>query len=277
MELFFDAGRSINLLPSSLGTVPFLRNGIVPKAMNATLDPAEYARLPSGRHRLTREAVVASQRGRLLDATAQVVAEKSYASATVADIVARAGVSRRTFYEQFPDKETAFIAAYDIAVELVLGRLRDAMESLPDGDWRTRARVSVETVMEVLADEPAFARAVHIETLAAGSAALRRRAEFYSLIADLWRGLHERARLEDPRLTPLPIAAFALLTGGLDELIRERLRTQGAAALPELAEPALGVVFAFLGRRNPPRVEVRWDPAGPSLAEESGPSPSKRS
>ena len=245
--------------------------------MGASLEPAEYQRLASGRHRLTREAVVASQRGRLLDATAQVVAEKGYAATTVADIVARAGVSRRTFYEQFPDKETAFIAAYDIAVELVLGRLRDAMEAHPDGDWRTRARVSVETVMEVLADEPAFARAVHIETLAAGPAALRRRAEFYALIAELWRGLHERARIEDPRLTPLSDTAFALLTGGLDELIREWLRTRGAAALPELAEPALQVVFAFLGRRNPPRVEVRWGPADPDFAEETDPPPSNRS
>src|SRR5882724_3806888 len=66
------------------------------------------ARLPSGRHGLAREAVVASQRGRLLDAMAEVVAEKGYQATTVADVVERAGVSRRTFYEQFPDREACF-------------------------------------------------------------------------------------------------------------------------------------------------------------------------
>jgi AcrR family transcriptional regulator len=245
--------------------------------MNASLEPAEYERLPSGRHHLTRDAVLASQRGRLLEAAVQVVAEKGYAAATVAEIVARAGVSRRTFYEQFPGKEACFLAAYNAGVELVLGWMREAIEAAPEDDWRARARASVETFMSVLAEEQEFARALHLETFAAGPAALRRRAEVFGLIAQMWRGLHERARREDPRLTALPDQAFLALVGGLDELIRECLRTRGAAELPELAEPALQVVFAFLGRRNPPRVAVRWGPAGPGPSEETGSAPSNRS
>ncbi len=245
--------------------------------MNASLDPAEYERLPSGRHRLTRDAVLASQRGRLLEAGVEVVAEKGYAAATVADIVARAGVSRRTFYEQFPDKEACFLAAYETGVDIVLRTIREAIEAVPVDDWRARARASVETFMEVLAVEPAFAQALHIEMFAAGPAALRRRAEVFGLIAELWRGLHARAREEDPRLMALPDGAFLALVGGLDELIRECLRTRGAAALPDVAESALHVVFAFLGRRNPPRVEVRWGTAGAGPSEETGPAASNRS
>ena len=245
--------------------------------MNASPDPGDYGRLPSGRHRLTRDAVLASQRGRLLEASVQVVAEKGYAATTVADIVARAGVSRRTFYEQFPDKEACFLAAYDTGVELVLGTIREAIDAVPVDDWRARARASVETFMDVLAVEPAFAQALHIEMFGAGPAALRRRAEVFGLIAELWRGLHARAREEDPRLMVLPDDAFLALVGGLDELIRECLRTRGAAGLPELTEPALQVVFAFLGRRNPPRVEVRWTSAGLASSEETGPAPSNRS
>ena len=206
-----------------------------------------------------------------------MVAEKGYAATTVADIVARAGVSRRTFYEQFPDKEACFLAAYDTGVEVVLVTIREAIDAVPDDDWRARARASVETFMEVLAVEPAFAQALHIETFAAGPAALRRRAEVFGLIAELWRGLHARARVQDRRLMALPDEAFLALVGGLDELIRECLRTRGAGALPELVDPALGVVFAFLGRRGRPRVEVRWGPDGPGSPEESGPPPSNRS
>src|SRR5258706_9322051 len=87
------------------------RNSCVPqeryrfRAMTTgSFESALPSRLPSGRHGLTREAVVASQRGRLVDAMAQVVAEKGYPAATVADVGERAGGSRRTFYEQFADK-----------------------------------------------------------------------------------------------------------------------------------------------------------------------------
>ena len=69
--------------------------------------------LPRGPHRLAREEVLASQRGRMLAAIAEAVAEKGYAATTVADVVGRAGVSRKTFYEHFADKEECFLAAWD--------------------------------------------------------------------------------------------------------------------------------------------------------------------
>src|SRR3954449_13507932 len=53
----------------------------------------EVRQLPRGRHRLTREEVTASQRGRMLQAMAAAVAEKGYTRMAVADVVAGAGVS----------------------------------------------------------------------------------------------------------------------------------------------------------------------------------------
>jgi Bacterial regulatory proteins, tetR family len=70
-------------------------------------------KLPSGRHTLPRERVVRSQRDRLLDAMAEICASDGYGAATVAAIVARAGVSRKTFSEQFTDREACLLAAYD--------------------------------------------------------------------------------------------------------------------------------------------------------------------
>ena len=64
---------------------------------------------------------------------AQVVAEKGYPATTVADVVERAGVSRRTFYEQFQDKEACFLAAYDVGLAVVLGRIQAAVEGIPEG------------------------------------------------------------------------------------------------------------------------------------------------
>lgn len=206
-------------------------------------------RLPSGRHRLTRAAVEASQRGRLVVAMASAVAEKGYGATRVADVVERASVSRRTFYEQFANKEACFLAAYGTGVEVVLGRLAAAAEALPPQDWRARVRAGLETYMQVLAEEPAFATALHVEVLGAGPAALERRAATFAFFSARTRRLYDLARESEPRLPPLPDELFALHTGGMDELIRDRLRTHGATGLLDLAEPAVRTTLALLGER----------------------------
>jgi AcrR family transcriptional regulator len=211
------------------------------------LPPTAQSRLPSGRHGLPREAVAASQRGRLIEAMAQVVSEKGYAATTVADVVERAGVSRRTFYEQFADREACFLAAYDAGLAAVLSRIGDAAEGDPDTGWRERARSGVEAFLGLLASEPAFARALQVEILTAGPAALDRRAGMLVMFGGIWRNVHERARAEEPSLPELPDEVFTVLTAGFEELVRDCIRTRGPAALPELAEPMLRAVFAVFG------------------------------
>jgi len=204
-------------------------------------------RLPSGRHRLTREDVSASQRGRLLEAMVQVVAEKGYPATTVADVVDRAQVSRRTFYEQFEDKESCFLAAYDVGVEYVLGRIRSASEASGSRGWRERVRSDLRTYLETLAAEPAFAAALHVETLRAGPAALERRAEIFEIFTERTRRAYELAREEDSSRPRLPLEVFRIHTGGLDELIRDHLRERGAETLPELVDPATRATLAMFG------------------------------
>jgi len=213
----------------------------------ASFPPSSASRLPSGRHGLTREAVVASQRGRLVDAIAQVVSEKGYPATTVADVVERAGVSRRTFYEQFADKEACFLAAYDVGLAAVLSRIRDAVEVRPAARWRERARAGVEAFLVLLASEPAFARALQLEILTAGPAALERRAGMLVMFSGVWRNVFDQARAEEPALPPLPDEVFTILTAGLEELVRDCIRTRGTDALPELAEPILRTVVAIFG------------------------------
>lgn len=178
---------------------------------------------------------------------AQVVAQRGYAAATVSQVVERAGVSRRTFYEQFPDKEACFLAAYDVGVEVLRGHIRAAVEPLSPGDWRGRVRAGIVTYLSVLSEEPAFAWSFTVEVLGAGTAALERRSAVVALFAGLWQGVHQIARSVEPAIPRLPREVFVTLTGGLEELARECLRTKGASALPELAEPALRVAMTILG------------------------------
>src|SRR3954466_6897726 len=83
-------------------------------------------RLPRGRHGLTREEVVGSRRGRVFRAMAETMARKGYAATSVSEVLRAAAVSRETFYEQFSSKEDCFVAAFEAAVQGVLGKVRDA-------------------------------------------------------------------------------------------------------------------------------------------------------
>ena len=83
--------------------------------------------------------------------------------------------------------------------------------------------------------------------LAAGPAALEHRAQMLGLLASRIANFNELARSSDPELPPLPPAVFALYTGGLDELIRDRLRTASPEALRELVEPVLDATYALFG------------------------------
>src|SRR4051794_25349257 len=122
---------------------------------------------PAGPHGLAREVVAASQRGRLIEAIAHVVADKGYPQTTVADVIERAGVSRKTFYEHFHGKEACFLAAYDTGVAVLLDTVR-AVEGI---------RGRVRAYLDLLDAEPAFARTFLIEVRAAGPKALQRRRE----------------------------------------------------------------------------------------------------
>jgi len=67
--------------------------------------------LPRGRHGIDRDEIRAHQRARLIEATIECVAERGYPTTTVGHIVARARVSRETFYELYSDKEDCYVAS----------------------------------------------------------------------------------------------------------------------------------------------------------------------
>ena len=207
----------------------------------------KHERLRPGRHSLPREDVARSQRERMLVATLYCVDELGYAATTVADIVAGAAVSRSTFYAQFADKETCFIASYDFAMQHALARMTAIAQAQPAQSWRERVRSDLTTYLDVLADEPALATTLHVEVLAAGPAALEHRAELLGVLAARIANLGELAHHADSAVRELPPAVFALFTGGLDELIRDRLRTASSAALHDLAEPVLEATYAMFG------------------------------
>jgi AcrR family transcriptional regulator len=206
----------------------------------------QIRRLPRGPHRLAREEVLASQRGRMLEAMAHAVAGKGYAATTVADVVGGAGVSRKTFYEHFRDKEECFLAAWDAGVQVLVDAVeRAALEA--EGEWRGHIRAGVRAYLHALAAQPDFARTFLIEVLAAGPEALERRAEVHARFAELLKTLHESYRADHPDEIPeLPDEVFIATVGAVNELVTDRVRKGRTAELPELEDVISYLQIAFL-------------------------------
>ena len=109
----------------------------------------------------------------MFDATAAVVREKGFLAMTVEDIAAGAGVSRRTFYENFSDKTDCFLATYDDSAQTLLATVDAA--AARGGDWEERVRLALGATLRFFAGDPDRAHVGVIEVLAAGPQALERR------------------------------------------------------------------------------------------------------
>ena len=201
--------------------------------------------LPRGRHAASREIVWSSQRERMLEAMAGAVAEKTYARVAVADVIERAGVSRKTFYEQFANKEECFLAAYDAGVDRVMEGIDEAIAAAAP-DWLGAAAAGSQRYLETLADNPALARTFLVEVLAAGPVALERRTAVHARFAHQLATVHAAAREDLPELPDHPPHIFRACVGAVDELVTEHLLTRGAGSLPDLLGPVLEVQTALL-------------------------------
>ncbi len=218
--------------------------------------PSVSVKLPRGRHGLSRDEVVHSQRERILLAMAEAMADKGYAATAVADVLRRAKVSRETFYQQFSSKEDCFRAAYARAVEQVMHRIfRTGLAGdgdtgtvdpvifrtglAGDGDTGTVDPVRLERLLgaylDALADEPAYARMFLIEVYAAGRETLTQRAElqerFVGLIADV---LHAR--------TPEQHFACQTLAAALSSMVTSKIAVGDVEGLRALREPIVDMV-----------------------------------
>ena len=191
------------------------------------------------------------QRARLLEAMARAVAHKGFAKTTVADVVALAGVSRRTFYELFADKEDCFLDADRTGSDaLIRAVATDVLISGADG-WHERMRVGLEAYTGLLAADPDFARALLVDVLGAGPRAVQLRREVFSSFVDLFR----------PAPGGLPDPYLRALVGGISELVQEQILAEGAGTLsdlaPTLVELAYSVVEPAAPRRFPRLRAVR--------------------
>lgn len=188
--------------------------------------------LPRGRHGLSRDAVTAQQRARLIDAIAAVLRRKGFGPTTVGDIAREAGVSRRTFYENFSDKTDCFLAAYRDAVERLVAEVGAATADA--AGWEEQARGALAATLRFFANHVDVAHLAVIGVLAAGPRALAAHDE-------AMRRLVTYVAADEPiggaRRTPPPMI-LQMLAGAVSQTVYAEVLHGRAAELEQL-EPLL--------------------------------------
>ncbi len=179
-----------------------------------------------------------------MDAVAELTAERGYGGTKIADVVSRAGVARKTLYDNFGGKEDVFLAAFDAAVEDVTGRIEEACRA-SEGGWRERIEAGTGALLDFVAEQPATARMCLIEAQSATPAAAAR----YDAAMQRFVELLRRAAPAD---TGLPETIEETLVGGAAWILNRQIR-RGEAELAAGLRPELSefIVSPYLGVSNP--------------------------
>jgi AcrR family transcriptional regulator len=218
---------------------PLLDAALQAVGLSGSAPPASA--LPRDRRKADPQAVSDSQRWRLLQAFAHVVATKGLAATTIEDVTGAAGVSKKTFYKFFASKEEAFLACYE-AVDRLIEVIATAPR--PAGSLPETIRGISGLYLAALAAAPDLTHLLLVEALAAGPRVRAVRAQHFDRFVALVQGALAAARTTEPELPAPSDAEVLALVGGINELCVHHLTTGRAATLPDL-EPT---VTAFVNR-----------------------------
>ncbi len=187
---------------------------------------------PPVRPALPREFIAIHKRRRIMDAIAELTAENGYDATKIGDIVRRAGVARKTLYDNFEGKEQVFLAAFDAAVEEAMERIETDCVGV-EGDWEDRIQAGLAAFLRYIAENPSLARMCMIEALSATPAATERYEEAMQRFVDLIRSTV-------PKDERLPETIEETMIGGVAWIVYQQIRRQEAEKaedlLPELSE-----------------------------------------
>jgi AcrR family transcriptional regulator len=255
-------------MPKELQGVPIPRRSVSDEGPVPASERARRAegRLPSGRHDLPREIVVKSQRERIVDATAAIVAEKGLAGLTIPEIASRANVSHETFYEMYPTKKDAFLGAQKVGMHQAFTIAVSAYESHKP-DWPRAIAEGLCALIVFLHSEPAHAHLSIVDTFAASPETLDIRAQILKGFA-VYLSPGERPPSAD---IDVPAIAAEAAVGGIWQVLHHYIESDG---LEELLDAAPQLVYLlltpFVGPEQATEIALRPIIVGGRLPQSNG-------
>jgi AcrR family transcriptional regulator len=202
-------------------------------------------RLPAGQDRFQAELLSRTQRDRILDAMAGIVAKRGYQGTTVERIVKRAGVARVTFYENFENREACMLACFDAAVQAITRRAVAAAEA--EDSWPDQMRAGLAACLDYVVANPAIARSVVVETMTAGPAAMQR----YEQALRSFTPAIALGRKFGSAAGELPDTLEDSIAGGIVWMVHQRLLHAEVDQIPDLLPTMLEFALSpYLGERR---------------------------
>jgi AcrR family transcriptional regulator len=196
---------------------------------------------PSG---LSRRQVSEIQRARIHVAAVEVVEELGYSGMTVAQVIGRAKVSRKTFYDLFADRQDCFIAVF----EGTIARVRTLVEEACAGEesWHEGIRSGLARLLAFLEEEPVLARICLVEAQGAGTKVLERCDQMFGELAELVdRGRSVTGVTGEP-----PQITAEGLVGAVFTVLQRRLLDRRDESFTDLLGPLMSmIVLPYLGSR----------------------------
>lgn len=183
------------------------------------------------RPELPREFIAVHKRRRMIDAVAELTAEQGYEATKIADIVSRAGVARKTLYDNFDGKEDLFLSAFDLYLSEAKTAVAEACDST-GGGWQQRIESGLAALLRFVSEHPAAARMCLVEAM---SATPKASARYEAAIGGFVALLKKNA----PPGGELPETIEESLVGGVAWILHQRIRAgepgRIAELLPELS------------------------------------------
>jgi AcrR family transcriptional regulator len=178
----------------------------------------------------------------MVAAMTEVACEHGVANVTVADVIGRASVSRRTFYELFENREACFVAAFEDALWRVAQHVLPAYRT--NGRWLGRMRASLVALLEFLDLEPVMGRLLIVGSLGGGAVVRERRRKLLAQI----NAVVDEGREESRAAKGLPPLTAEGVVGGALSILHTRLSEESQGTLLELTGPLTSMlVLPYLG------------------------------
>lgn len=181
-------------------------------------------------------------RTRLLDGLAASIAERGYRATTVADIVRHARTSKRTFYNEFPDKELCFVELLRTDHEQLMAAIRASAN--PDAHWRTQIRQAATAYVDHIGARPAITLSWIRELPALGAPVRSIQRSAMSALTELLVELSERPGFRAAGIAPVRRELAVILLGGLRELTA--VTVEDERPTESILEPAVIAAEAIL-------------------------------
>lgn len=174
------------------------------------------------------ELVDSSKRDKILTGMLEVVGTEGYDAASVRMVLGRTGLYRQAFYDNFADKESCYLAAFDAGVRRLEALAAAAAAS--EETWRGKLRAGLGALLDFLDEEPDIGRALVVEVHAAGPQALARRADAMKKTHDFI----DLARRETEGGESPPGIAPEGIVAGIHAVVHGRLSTGASEGFREL-------------------------------------------